>query len=248
MTETISTIISTSIFPECTPSVSVASVRRNAVVDDQDAEFWLSHGEQEIYKDLRNPSRRRNWLLGRIATKQLISEASGSAEISLVSDPRRIEIFSRDERGRGARPRVYIDGRMQRHALSIAHTEKSVVVALALEDGTVPGIDVTPVQTQSDGFLQLWFTPAEQEHVSQADPDQRARIISTIWAMKEAYYKATNVGLPFLPAAIEVRGIAGDFSAYQIGMESQALPGCLHEANGEVVALVLNAKRRQTRP
>jgi phosphopantetheinyl transferase len=141
--------------------------------------------------------RRETWALGRLLSKQLILEDFGN----LADDPRTIEIRSHDVDGRAVRPQVRIDGRLEPWCLSIAHSERSVLVALATEPGIAVGVDLVVVEPHGPGLLNTWFTREERDWIGPTD----FQTISTVWAVKEAVYKAQNSGQGFAPLRIAVR-------------------------------------------
>jgi phosphopantetheinyl transferase len=168
-------------------------------------EAWLSEPEREAYAVLRDARRREAWLFGRLLCKELILAmriAAGSPGGGV--EPGQIEVLSRDGLGRPARPRVLLHGRLQPWSLSLAHSDQSVLVGLSRDGRLATGVDVTPIQSPDAGFLDLWFTPRERAWI-RAKFDQAARWAATLWAIKEAFYKAVNVGESFAPRQIEVR-------------------------------------------
>jgi len=169
-----------------------------------DAEWteWLSPAEREVWDRLTDPRRRRAWMCGRLLGKQLLLNAVvGAPEWDDRVGPAHIEIHSLDVLGRPTRPRVTVGGRLQPWHLSIAHTVRSVLVAVAPSASMAIGVDLTPVDPSTRGFRELWLTPAERRWFeSTRDP----RLVATLWAIKEAVYKAANRGERFAPASIEV--------------------------------------------
>ena len=165
------------------------------------AEEWLSTGERGIYAQFRPGPRGDNWLLGRLLAKKLVmARLSAQPQRKRFLHPARIEIRSGAARGQRFRPRVAVDGRQRSWSLSIAHTEKAVLVVLA--DGRdAVGADLVEPGRYGRGFLELWFTPLEQDRLRDGDrPDMTA----AAWAVKEAVYKAINCGEPFRPQSMEV--------------------------------------------
>jgi phosphopantetheinyl transferase len=163
---------------------------------------WLSAAEREVWERLGDPHRRRAWLCGRLLGKQLLlSQVVGAPEWDGRLGPAEIEIHSLDVLGRPTRPRVTVRGRLQPWRLSIAHTVRSVLVAVSTSSGTTVGVDLTAPARSTNGFRELWLTPAERRWFEDTgDP----RLVSTLWAIKEAVYKAANRGERFTPASIEV--------------------------------------------
>jgi phosphopantetheinyl transferase len=159
------------------------------------AEAWLVPRERLVYASLRDPGRRAEWLAGRILTKRLVSERFQPVAVP----PARIEIDSGDGRTRRLRPRILMDGRPLDWRLSIAHSGRSLLVAVANSDRWGVGVDlVEPIQC-GRGFTELWFTPSERRWLA-----PQGRLWTTAWAIKEAAYKAANRGEAFRPRAFEV--------------------------------------------
>lgn len=160
------------------------------------AEAWLAPRERQVYARLRDPGRRAAWLAGRILAKRLVGRRLPEHSASL--SPARIEIHSGDGRRRRSRPRVLVDGRPLDWRLSIAHSGRSLLVALAESGPVGVGVDLLEPVSCGPGFAEVWFTPLERRLLD--DP----RLWPMAWAIKEAAYKAANRGEPFRPRAFEV--------------------------------------------
>lgn len=158
---------------------------------------WLTADEQEHLAQLHHPARRRAWLGGRLLTKQLILDSVGDMLPSMI------QVYSRDGLGRATRPRVLVEGQLQDWSLSIAHSDRSVLVAMALTPGYHVGVDLVPLRPLGDGFAALWLTSREQAQVRRGGSRAEPHLAATLWAMKEAFYKATNTGERFAPRRIE---------------------------------------------
>jgi len=156
---------------------------------------WLGLVERQELQRLRDGNRRQQWLAGRWLSKQLIGQLTDDA--AGWSD---LQILSRDDQGRGARPRIFIDSRELDWTLSISHTDRSVAVAVAATNHFTVGIDIVGRVPSSDGFSRLWFTPAERRWLND-DTDRRPQIL---WALKEAVYKAAHCGEEWDPRQVEV--------------------------------------------
>jgi phosphopantetheinyl transferase len=163
---------------------------------DRQVDSWLSPRERSEFAVWRDSRRRRAWLMGRMLGKQLVAANLADALPSMS-----IEILSLTGAGRGTRPRIWCDGVEQSWSLSVSHTHRGVLAALCMKEGISIGVDVVAAKTFSDGFVQLWFTPAEQAWFRDA---QCSQIACFIWAAKEALYKACNDGESFAPRNIEV--------------------------------------------
>jgi phosphopantetheinyl transferase (holo-ACP synthase) len=149
---------------------------------------------------MRWPIRREGWLYGRLLAKQLLATQAGEL------DPSRIDVVSQDGLGRSVRPWVLEAGRTRVGVLSIAHSTRSVLTALATEPGVTVGVDLTAIGSVDERIVELWFRESERAWVASAGLTERARRAATIWALKEAVYKATNAGEQFRPAGIAIHG------------------------------------------
>jgi hypothetical protein len=75
-------------------------------------------------------------------------------------DPGGVEILSCDGLGRPTRPRVLLQGRLQPWSLSLAHSDRFVLVAFSEDPDLAVGVDVTPIQSSGAGFLRSGSRPA----------------------------------------------------------------------------------------
>jgi len=161
------------------------------------AEAWLAPRERQVYGGLRRPERRCEWLAARILAKRLVGERFQPTPAPIP--PARIEIDSGDGRTRRQRPQILVDGRPLDWRLSIAHSGRSLLVALVDSGRPGVGVDLLGPVDCGRGFAELWFTPLERRWLA-VEP----RLWPVAWAIKEAAYKATNRGEAFRPRAFEV--------------------------------------------
>jgi phosphopantetheinyl transferase (holo-ACP synthase) len=164
---------------------------------------WLTPNEQTELARLTDSGRRGQWLAGRWTAKQLVVKSGLGTRIG------DIEIRTRDVLARGCRPQVRIGGRRLDASLSIAHTARGAIVALARGNDTSVGVDLVDLAdpalvklagTSDRGFSRLWFTPLERSWLS-VDPPRRA---ATLWAIKEAVYKACHCGEAWSPSDVAI--------------------------------------------
>lgn len=174
------------------------------------AERWLTPREQSVYAGLRDPARRRAWLAGRVVAKRLVCDRLRSE--SKPIRPTEIEIDSGDGRARRQRPRVILDGRPLDWRLSIAHSGRSLLVALAGSGQPSVGVDLLEPTESRPGFVELWFTNRERRWLAAGGHSWYVA-----WAIKEAAYKAANQGEPFRPQAFEVLPAPGGGFACLLG-------------------------------
>lgn len=166
---------------------------------------WLAPGERSRAARIRRREPRDAWLTARLAAKRLVAThltaAAAEPGADLLSA---IEIQSRDAAGRGSRPRVFIGGREAAVALSIAHVDQRVLVAIG--PATRPlGVDLTPASTFLETSSRWWLTAAECEEARGLGPAAAAARAARLWSVKEAVYKAVLATAAFRPLTIEVR-------------------------------------------
>ncbi len=161
------------------------------------AEAWLTPRERQVYGGLRRPERRCEWLAARILAKRLVGERFRRRLAPIP--PARIEIDSGDGRTRRQRPQILVDGRPLDWRLSIAHSGRSLLVALIDSGRPGVGVDLLAPVDCGRGFAEMWFTPVERRWLA-VEP----QLWPVAWAIKEAAYKATNRGEAFRPRAFEV--------------------------------------------
>ena len=101
----------------------------------------LSPREKRECATYRNPGRLQEYFCGRLLGKQLIAEQLGNTCTN------QIEIFSRNSAGRAIRPRASLAGRPLPFSLSIAHTDRGVLVAVCRDTRLQVGVDMMPRRT-----------------------------------------------------------------------------------------------------
>jgi phosphopantetheinyl transferase len=162
---------------------------------------WLHPRERDALRRYRDSEAREAWLGGRIVAKRLAVDALRQGSRASDESPLRdVEIRSRDRAGRPVRPEIRIAGGVVPWCLSISHSARGVLAALSLDPRVRAGVDLTPVEVRSPGFLRLWFTDREQQRLRSLGPRETARY----WAAKEAVYKAVNDGERFAPRQIDI--------------------------------------------
>jgi phosphopantetheinyl transferase len=179
-------------------TLDVRSSGGTPIVDD-----WLSETELAECARWRDARRRNDWLAGRRLLKSMIREelaiqCPGQAPATLPD----IEVLSCDALGRSVRPRACVAGQWLPWHLSLAHAEGVVWAAMSTTLHIRVGIDVVPADASLDAACELWFTAGEQSWLHSAIDRRPA---ATLWAIKEAIYKGTNCGEPFIPTRIDVR-------------------------------------------
>jgi phosphopantetheinyl transferase len=153
---------------------------------------WLAPREQHEFARLSDTARRRAWLAGRWLAKRLLSER---LDLKLApAELGQIDICSfRD--GKLVRPQASAATTLNDWRLSISHTQRGVLVAVAPAEIAI-GVDlVYERERPAAGFDHVWFTSDEQDWIARSPRSRRL----ALWAAKEAAYKALNRGEPFRP-------------------------------------------------
>jgi 4'-phosphopantetheinyl transferase len=156
---------------------------------------WLSAAEQAAAARFRDSGRRRAWLAGRLLAKRLVCSRLAALGRDCPRSASQIEI-----RSAGHRPVMLLNGRRLPWSLSIAHTRRAVLAALSSAPGTRIGVDLVVPESYGRGFAATWFSPCERHAAERG----ACCSLATLWAVKEAAYKATGGARPFDPRAIEV--------------------------------------------
>jgi phosphopantetheinyl transferase len=163
---------------------------------------WLSPYEAAIWLSIRSAPRRDSWLAGRIVLKELLREAWWAVGKDLTEwQPSAVEIMSRTtSAGRGDRPTARGPSGPMPCSLSLAHTQRGVLAALAVSENCSVGVDlVRPADAES---LTWVFSDLERQWIRRSS--NQAVAAARLWGMKEALYKACQRGEGFAPLNIDV--------------------------------------------
>jgi 4'-phosphopantetheinyl transferase len=175
----------------------------------------LTTQERAALCELRAPERRQQWLAGRVLMKQLLASQSG-LEVTPAALAQ-IEIVSQNAEGKGIAPQASILGKPFQGSLSLTHQGDTIAAALIPGVEWAVGIDLVPDEPFGAGFADMWFTAAERAWA--LAETEAPSLTASIWALKEAAYKAINHGESFQPQAIEIgRNTAGEWRFAVRGM------------------------------
>jgi 4'-phosphopantetheinyl transferase EntD len=178
------------------------------------ASSWLSAEELQRYSEFGNRRAALAWLGGRWCAKQLLRCPLGLAKSHLS----RIHIQTRNGRQQGVRPWVFLDGRLQSTRISLAHSTRLATAVLSGEGNRGIGVDLSDLDSNELPVRPFWFT---DEETAWCDDGIVPRVI---WSLKEALYKATNLGEPFRPRGVDVSQWLSQQSCRQIGQASGTMP------------------------
>ncbi len=193
---------------------------------------WLVAAERAELAMLSDERRRRQWLAGRWAAKQLLVREGLAGSLSDV------EIRSRDARRQNHRPRIRIGLRPFAGSLSIAHTANGALAAFSASEQLSVGVDLVDLDEMaaagdSGGFARLWFTPPEQYWIA-AD---RPRRTATLWGIKEAVYKACQSGESWSPRDLAVWPRTHGYRCTYRGMAINGLRLEIDQVDGHVAVV-----------
>lgn len=206
--------------------------RLDALLSGAVGSDWLRGDELLEFDRIHDASRRQQWLAGRLLSRALLVETFS------IDSGCHLQVLSRDDRNLGVSPRVLLDGREVDCGLSIAHSQRGVLVAVSQPRSAFVGVDLCDAIPVTAGFLRLWFTATEQ-HWIQADSYRAA----TAWAGKEAVYKAMGQGAAWNPREIEVLPAAkGGYQCRYQGRRLDTLTLEVCELDDHVAAIAVGTR------
>lgn len=178
-----------------------------SVADDSAAlATWLTPAELAELAHWRDAARRQQWLQARRLAKQLVQHATGSSSLLAV------QVLSRDERGLGVEPRVLVTStganqcQQATWSLSISHSRCGLLLGLAPADDFRLGVDLVELSADHSHLERMWFSNRERRLLAGKGQARTA----TLWAIKEAVYKAVNQGQSWSPRDVEILSLDGD--------------------------------------
>jgi phosphopantetheinyl transferase len=145
----------------------------------------LSPREAAILATLAFLPRRRKWLLGRAAAKQLLRECLPDRAATEVS------ILNRDS----GEPYVFLEGEGEwARPISLSHRSEVGLAAVPTEPGMRIGADIEAIAPRDPALVRQFFTEEEAAWVA-ASGQERDEVVARIWSGKEAVLKLLGVGL-----------------------------------------------------
>lgn len=157
-------------------------------------EALLPPGEQERLHAFAYAKRQREFLLGRVAARQLLAER-------LEIPPREVPL------------RVASDGAVEvegsRYVVSIAHSKEQAVAAVAER---AVGVDLEQITSRRSGLERMLLHPDEQDLLERLPFDKTYGMI-LCWTLKEATLKAMRTGLRCWPNRLRLEIDAAEQSA-----------------------------------
>ena len=161
----------------------------------------LSPREERILAGLGIVPRRRKWLMGRAAAKQLVRDMAAGDSVP----DNRISVLNQPS----GEPFVLIEGRGGwGRAISISHRSEVGMAAAPLDEAVRIGADVETVEPRDPALVRQFYTEGEAQIV-EAGGQERDEIVARIWSAKEAVLKLLGLGL-----RIDTRGVLVDLAGH----------------------------------
>mgnify|MGYP003618883148 CR=1 FL=1 len=155
------------------------------------APHYLSAAEWAYCSALKSDKRRRDWLLGRHAAKEVVADLMHHRTGRRTTLDQIIILPHAD-----GWPMVSLpDDNQPALTLSISHSHNYAFCAAVARPEYPLGADIEFVEPRSEAFIADYFTPREREFLAAAPPEQRAVLANAIWSGKEAALKAIRRGL-----------------------------------------------------
>jgi 4'-phosphopantetheinyl transferase EntD len=167
------------------------------------AAAWLTPRERRHLDGLLLAKRRRDWLAGRIAAKEL---ARRRHRLEGPDSFQRIDVDAVADGPERGRPRYQIGGAAGPYGLSISHSSDRAVAALGHAPGERVGVDIEQPVDAKPGFDEIVLSAPEREALRRLDAAAARAARTRIFTAKEALLKALGTGLrvPFVHVAVRL--------------------------------------------
>lgn len=158
---------------------------------------WLDDEELRTYRSYRVEFKKMEFMTGRILMKSLLAERCS------FPSPRRIR-FRKNQYGKPLLDHARMKGEYPDNpGFNLSHT--TLFVACAVLDSGEVGIDVEDIGRDNLNLMNGVFTEREIEYVeSRVSAQEKREAFYEVWTRKEAYVKATGLGLTIPLRSFEV--------------------------------------------
>ncbi|SFK99768.1 4'-phosphopantetheinyl transferase family protein [Brevibacillus centrosporus] len=177
---------------------------------------FLNRLEQNTFHSFKAFSKQREFLLGRVLLKSIIS-----AKLRVC--PKQIQ-FKKNKFGK-----LLLDEELHPvNNISFNLSHSNSILACAVMNGNDIGVDVEEIQFRYLNLMSKVFTQEETEYVLSFNNDARAHAFFEIWTKKEAYVKAIGHGLSIPLKSFSVpfgsqRYVGNDWGYYTINVYNNSL-------------------------
>ncbi len=169
----------------------------------------LSPREEANLAGLAFLPRRRKWLLGRAAAKQLVREVARDPAL-------RDDTISVLNQPSGA-PFVLIEGQGGwPYPISISHRSDIGMAASSMDPSVHIGADVETIESRDLALVRQFFADDEAEMADQAGAE-RDLVVARLWSAKEAVLKLLGLGLRVDTRSIVVNLVGKMFFGCPVG-------------------------------
>ncbi|MBK1615582.1 beta-ketoacyl synthase [Rubrivivax gelatinosus] len=208
----------------------------NAIFLRMLAHATLAWEERDAWRALpENPRQRRQWLLGRLALKELVRHwlHERSGQLVYPSDV----VVGHDAQGAPFVDGWWVDELAPRPAVSLTHGARWNVAALR-EDGAAVGVDAEEIgRVQRPDLLEAAFTPAERAWLQAQPVASHGDALLRLWCAKEAAAKCLGTGLQGAPEAFAVTFESGVADRARVTRGDIMVPVLLQFVGNSVVAV-----------
>lgn len=159
----------------------------------------LSAEERTILSTLRHPTRRLEWICGRILLKRMVWEESPiprSWELfgQNLSSPlcqtfSQWTVCTRNSQNQGIPPRIFVKNRPLEAPFSLSHAA-GYLAAIRFSQEISAGCDICPPKSFSPAMQRFFLHQDEKRLLAQRPPEIPEEIF---WGGKEAAYKAHSI-------------------------------------------------------
>ena len=187
---------------------------------------YLTEEEETKLLTLRTNKRREDWLLGRWTAKRLLQTVIW--EKNGTSLP--LDLITITNNADGV-PDYRLPDEDHKFSISISHSHGRAFVA-AIEKANAPiGADLEKIEQRPSGFVESYFTRAEQTAVLACAPNQYLQnvLMTAIWSAKESVLKALHLGLSVDTLAVEclldpIKTVPTEWVPFVVGCDNGRLP------------------------
>jgi phosphopantetheinyl transferase (holo-ACP synthase) len=184
---------------------------------------YLLNPQEQRYAEqaITNGTRRREWVLGRIAAKEAVRRLL--LQFHGIAIPLADIIIGRLESGKPWVCGEFVNYIGWAPSISISHKAgRAIALAAHPQVGASVGIDLEAVEQREEGFERLAFTEQERETIGKIPFAQKPVAMSAIWAAKESAAKALGIGMQNNPKNIQIRALLQPDSNLAFGVTWQA--------------------------
>lgn len=196
------------------------------------ANIVLHPNEKKYWKTLpQNGNRIIEWLLGRIAAKDVLRQWSFQT-LDIICFPCDIEI-TQDSRGKPFVTCQKLKDFQPLPDISISHCEDNAFAALSL-NGSRIGMDYEDISKRRIG---KWLTRAFTNHELKLAPSQDPVFLLSLWTAKEAASKSLGTGLQGRWREWRISQISDDLSVVTVNYKGIKYQVRLYNTENELLAL-----------